>query len=417
MVVYCQGMGTSLQIDLTDRALYADGFPHDVFTELRHSDPVRWHPYPDGFPGNHDEGFWVLSRHADIEAVNRNTALFKAFDGPQLGIQPEMAGNMMVSMDGPAHVRHRRLISAGFTPRMIGRLELQVRQWAEMLVDQALELGECDFVSEVAYKLPMNMIADIVGIPEQDRDWLFALANEFLQGGIGQDNPVQLHIDNQVRMFEYALALGQDKIANPQDDVWTILSTISVESEDGEFHALTQIELDLFFILLVVAGSETTRNAASQGLLALLRHPDQLDLLRRHPEAIPTAVEEMLRWSSPVSYFARRAAEDTEIRGVPIAKGDRISMWYPSGNRDEEVFADPFGFDIERSPNRHMAFGGGGAHFCLGASLARRELITLFEVLLERTREIELSGGPTYTSLGILNPILLFMDRLPVRLQ
>ena len=181
------------------------------------------------------------------------------------------------------------------------------------------------------------------------------------------------HLQIQIEMFDYAQKLGREKRRNPQNDVWTILSTVEVETDDGERTALSQVELDLFFMLLTIAGSETTRNAVSQGLVALLDHPTQLQRLRSEPGAISLAVEEVLRWSSPVSYFARRATLDTEVRGVPIAKGDRVTMWFPSANRDEEVFDDPFHFDIGRSPNPHVTFGGGGVHFCLGAHLARRE--------------------------------------------
>ena len=406
-----------LEVDLTDPAICRNGFPHEVFTALRRSAPVHWQAFPEGFPGPKDDGFWVLSRHEDIQAASRDPELFCAFDGPQLSHQPEMAGAMLVSMDGADHVRQRRLISAGFTPRMVKQLEEKINHWAVSIVDRALERGECDFVPEIAYKLPMNVIADIVGIPDSDRDWLFALANDFLLSSSperGMSNEEQLGI--QVRMFEYALELGQEKRTRPQDDVWTILSTVEVENESGERVALSPIELDLFFILLIVAGSETTRNAISLGLVALLEHPDQLALLRRDPAAIPLAVEEILRWSSPVSHFARRATRDTEIRGVPIAEGDRVTMWYPSANRDEETFDDPFRFDITRSPNPHVAFGGGGVHFCLGAHLARRELAALVEALLQRTREIELTGPPSYAVLGILNPILLAVQGLPVRL-
>jgi cytochrome P450 len=407
-----------LDVDLTNAALYRNGFPHEIFTALRHAAPVKWQAFPEGFPGTHDEGFWVLSKHEDVQAVSRDPELFSAFDGPQLSHQPGIAGTMLVSMDGRDHIRQRRLISAGFTPRMVKQLEHKIRQWAESVVDRALDRGECDFVSEIAYKLPMNMIADIVGIPVEDREWLFSLTNDFLQGDVPERHMSRdEQLDLQVQMFEYAQALGQEKRANPQDDVWTILSTVEVETDDGERTMLSQVELDMFFILLIVAGSETTRNAVSQGLLALLHHPDQVEQLRRAPEAIALAVEEILRWSSPVSHFARRATRDTEIRGVPIAQGDRVAMWYPSANRDEDVFEDPFRFDIGRSPNPHVAFGGGGVHFCLGASLARRELTTLMEVLFERTRLIELAGAPSYTSLGIDNPILLFMRELPIRLS
>jgi cytochrome P450 len=307
-------------------------------------------------------------------------------------------------------------VSAGFTPRMVKQLEQQIRRWAESIVDRALQLKECDFVSEIAYKLPMHVIADIVGIPLQDREWLFALTNNFLQGG-REDNLMapEEQLGVQVQMFEYAQRLGQAKRADPQDDVWTILSTVEVVNDDGEPTSLSQIELDLFFILLTVAGSETTRNAVSQGLVSLLQHPEQLERLRHDPAAIGPAVEEVLRWSSPVSYFARRATQDTEIGGVPIAEGDRVTMWFPSANRDEDVFDDPFRFDITRTPNPHLTFGGGGVHFCLGAHLARRELATIFEVLFERTTTIELAGAPTYMPLGIFNPILLFMQDLPVR--
>ncbi len=407
-----------VDVDLTDPGLYANGFPHEVFTGLRRHAPVKWQSFPDGFNGDHDEGFWVLSKHADVQAASHSPELFSAFDGPQLSHQPGMAGTMLVSMDGRDHQRQRRLISAGFTPRMVGRLESQIRRWAVSIVDRALERGECDFVSEIAYKLPMNVIADIVGIPVEDRDALFSLANDMLQGDAPDRHMSQEeYAGTQLEMFEYAQKLGREKRANPQDDVWTILSTVEVETDGGERTALSEIELDMFFLLLVIAGSETTRNAVSQGLLALLDHPAQLGHLRQIPSAIPLAVEEILRWSSPVSCFARRATRDTQIRGVKIAEGDRVTMWYPSANRDSEVFADPFRFDIARSPNPQLAFGGGGVHFCLGASLARRELATLIEVLLERTHTIELTGDPSYISLGILNPIMIAMRELPVRLS
>jgi cytochrome P450 len=405
-----------LGVDLTDNALYADGFPHEVFTRLRAEQPVAWHAFPDGFPGNHDGGFWVLSKHEDVQMVSRNPQLFCAFDGPQLSLQPEIAGSMLVSMDGDAHVRQRRLISAGFTPRMVKQLERQIRTWAESIVDRALQLGECDFVSEIAYKLPMHVISDIVGIPMEDRERLFTLTNEMLLGGLTDgDRAAHQQLEVQIEMFEYAQKLGRDKRRHPEDDVWTILSTVEVESDDGERTALSEIELDLFFMLLTIAGSETTRNAVSQGLLALLDHPDQLERLRTEPAAMPLAVEEILRWSSPVAYFARRATQDTEIRGVPIAAGDRVTMWFPSANRDDDVYDDPFRFDISRSPNPHVTFGGGGVHFCLGAHLARRELATLLAVLFERAGRIELAGPAAYGPLGIFNPILLFMRELPVR--
>ncbi len=404
-------------IDLTDPLTYRHGFPHDVFTTLRRESPVHWQAFPSGFPGRHDPGFWVLSRYADVQAANRDTELFCSYDGPQLGIQPEMRGTMLVSMDGRDHIRQRRLISAGFTPRMVGRLETQAREWAVAIIERARERGTCDFVQDVAYQLPMHMIADIVGIPLEDREWLFGLTNELLQGGDAGNiaSPDKL-LSIQVQMFEYAQELGRRKRAEPEDDIWTILSTVGVDGDDGEHTQLGEIELDMFFFVLTIAGSETTRNAISGGLIALLEHPEQLARLRRDPDAMRPAVDEILRWTSPVAYFARRATRATEIRGVPIAEGDRLTLWYPSANRDEEEFEDPFRFDIARTPNNHVAFGGGGAHYCLGANLARCEIAIMFEELLARTTDIEILAPPTFSGLTVDNPVLGAVRELPVRL-
>jgi cytochrome P450 len=406
------------ELDLTDGQLFANGFPHDIFTTLRRDSPVHWQDFSAEFPGRHDPGFWVLSRHEDVQAASRDAELFCSYDGPTLSIQPEMRGTMLVTMDGRAHVRQRRLISAGFTPRMVGRLEEQAREWAIAIVERARDQGTGEFVNDVAYQLPMHMIADIIGIPVEDREWLFTLTNRVLQGSDGSEVILpEEFLAIQVEMFEFAQELGRRKRAEPQDDVWTILSTVELEADEGERTTLGETELDMFFFLLTIAGSETTRNAIAGGLIALLDHPDQLARLRREPELMRTAVEEILRWTSPVAYFARRATRDTEIRGVPIAEGDRITMWYPSANRDEAVFDEPFRFDISRTPNHHVAFGGGGPHFCLGANLARREIAILFEELLARTSDIEILAPPTYSGLTIDNPVLGAVRELPVRIS
>ncbi len=407
-----------MDIDLCDMALYRNGFPHDVFSELRSTDPVCWQRYPDDFPtAPGDEGFWVLTRHADVQAANRDAELFSAFDGPQLSYQPAIQGTMLVALDGRDHTRLRKLISSGFTPRMIRLLDEQARRWASTIVDHALELGTCNFVDEVAYPLPMNMIADIMGIPVDDREFVFARTAEFINGGDPELGvTVKERFVAQVEMFEYGQRLGQAKRADPQDDVWTLLSTLEVETDDGGRTALSPDELDLFFMLLTVAGSETTRNAIALGLWALHQYPDQLELMRRDPDVMPTAVDEILRWASPVAYFARRATRDTEVRGVKIAEGDRITMWFASANRDDDAFADPFRFDVRRTPNPHVTFGGGGPHYCLGAHLARREITILFEELLARTSTIEVLAPPTFRHLGFENPVLLAANELPVRL-
>jgi len=403
-------------VDLNDAELYRGGFPHALFTRLRCEAPVWWQAAPAGFIGQ-DDGFWVLSRHADVVAANRDGELFSALDGPSLADRPEMRGTMLVSMDGRDHTRLRRLISAGFTPRMVRRLEEQMRSWAERIVDDALARGTCDFVADVAYQLPMHMIADILGIPVEDRQWLFTLTSEFLQAGVpeaGISPERQMAI--QAEMFAYGRALGEAKRTQPQDDIWTILSTVGIDDDGGGRTGLSELELDFFFLVLTIAGSETTRNAIALGLVALLEHPDQLDTLRRDPAVMPSAVEEILRWSSPVGYFARRATRDTQIRGVPIAAGQRVTLWYPSANRDDDVFAEPFRFDIRRAPNEHVAFGGGGAHFCLGANLARQEIAILFHTLLRRAGRIEILSAPRYSALGIYNPVLVALKTLPVRL-
>ncbi len=405
------------EVDLTDAESFRHGFPHELFTRLRREAPVWWQRFPDHVTETGDEGFWVLSRYADVQAANRDSELFSALDGPSLADNPEMRGQMLVTMDGRRHLRQRRLISAGFTPRMVGRLEEQARRWAISIVESALERGTCDFVRDVAYLLPMHMIADIVGIPVEDRKWLFDLTSDFLGAG-DPDNPVtpEQGLEIRVRMFQYAQELGRCKRESPGDDVWTILSNVEIEGEGGERATLSQTELDFFFLLLTIAGSETTRNAIALGLVALLDHPEQLHTLRREPAALGSAVEEILRWTSPVSCFARRATRDTRIRGIPIARGQRVTLWYPSANRDEEVFDQPFRFDIARQPNPHVAFGGGGPHYCLGANLARREIAILFETLLARTREIELLRPPTYSPLSIWNPVMVAPREIPVRL-
>lgn len=398
-------------IDLLDHDLYAHGFPHDVFTRLRAEAPVYWQPFDDRLRASQDPGAWVLSKHADVQAANRDDARFSALDGPMLAYVPEMQGVMLVAMDGKQHTRTRRLISAGFTPRMIGRLEQQCRAWAGQLIDHALELGELDFVREVAFPLPMHMIADIVGIPVEDRDWLFGVTTRLL-GVLAADGDVSYGGDlgTQVELFEYAQRLGQRKREQPADDVWTTLSTVDL---DGE--ALGETELDMFFMLLTAAGSETTRNALAVGLNALVQHPDQLERLRNDRSLLKGAVDEILRWASPVSYFARRANVDVEIRGVPIKAGDRVTLWYASANRDEDVFPDPFTFDITRTPNPYVSFGGGGPHYCLGANLAKLEINILFDELLNRIDDIEVLAPPVWQYLTVTNPILLATKELHVR--
>lgn len=399
------------EIDLTRSELYRNGFPHEIFAALREQAPVWRHPETSGFDQTLGEGFWVLSRYAEIRDVNRQADRFLSCKGPGLGY--EGTGFMLTDMDGQPHIRQRKLISSGFTPRMTRRLEDLAREWAVKIVEDALERETIEFVQDVAYQLPMHMIADVLGIPKEDRDWLFTITNEMLLC-IDPEHPTPASEREGLaaQVFGYGQKMAARKREEPGDDVLSVLAT--VEDELGK---LNQLELDGFFMLLTVAGSETTRSAISAGLLQLLSAPEQLEALRRDPTLIKGATEEIIRWTSPVAYFKRIVAEDSEIGGVPVAAGDRLSLWYPSGNRDPAVFEDPFRFDIRRTPNEHMAFGGGGPHFCLGAHLARREITILFEELLKRTSHIEQVGDPAYSVLGIGNPILVSLGKLPVRLK
>lgn len=398
-------------IDLTNSALYRQGFPHETFSQLREEAPVWRHPDTPGLEQAGGKSFWVVSRYEDIREVNRNAEKFLSCGGAGLGY--EGMGLMLTDMDGQPHIRQRKLISSGFTPRMTKRLEEQARGWAIKIVEDALEKESVEFVQEVAYQLPMHMIADVLGIPIEDRDWLFNLTNDMLLCMDPESAVSESERDGlAAQIFGYGQKISTQKREVPSDDVLSTL--VTVEDDLGR---LNDLELDAFFMLLTIAGSETTRNAISSGLLQLLSQPAQLAALRGDPSLLKGATEEIIRWSSPVAYFKRIVAEDTEIAGVPVKKDDRVTLWYPSANRDESAFDDPFTFDIQRKRNEHVAFGGGGPHFCLGAHLARREITILFEELLRRTSDIELVGDSAYSVLGIGNPILVSLGQLPIRVK
>jgi cytochrome P450 len=394
--------------NLLDPALYRSGMPHELYARLRGSSPVLWHPetYVPSFDA--DIGFWAILGHPEVQQANRDWETFSAFDGPTIVPFPEeRRGLMLITKDPPDHSRMRRLISAGFTPRMIGRLEEKIRARTDRVLDAAAELGEVDFVAAVAYQLPMHVIADIIGIPEDDRPEVFQLTDALLRSMDPlQDISVEERLAAELGIYEYARVLNAAKRADPVDDVWSILAT-------GE---LDDFELDLFFLILTIAGSETTRNALAQGLMVLLDNPDQLDDLRRDETLFPAATEEVLRWSSPVISFGRSVTRDTELGGQQLRAGDRVGLFYPSANRDENVFADPYRFDIRRAPNPHVAFGGGGPHYCLGASLARTEIQVMLGELLRRFETIEITGEPVWISSGPAINVGVAVQSLPVRL-
>ena len=374
------------EIDLLEDT-WARGVPHEAFALLRREAPVFWHPEPDG------PGFWAVTRHADVVAVSRDPATFSSELGATfIDTQTDEALAQLrltiLNMDPPRHNRYRRLVSRGFTPRMIDRLVATIERRAARIVDEVVDRGECEFVEDVAAKLPLEMICEMIGLPEADWPRMFELSNTL----VGFDDPDLRATPEEgeaaaAEIYAYCDAVAADRRANSRDDLMTALVQAEV---DGE--RLTDLELNLFFVTLVVAGNETTRNLISHGMLALIEHPDQLRRLREDPGLWPTAVEEMLRWGTSIHNFRRTATRDTELRGQRIAAGDKVVMYYMSANRDEEVFEDPFRFDVGRTPNDHVAFGGGGVHYCLGASLARAEIRAIMRQLVERLDDVQLAG-------------------------
>ena len=304
--------------DLSDRELYRQGFPHAVFDRLRRETPVFLHPATPGVMKRVGEPFWVVSRFDDVRTVSRDTATFAATDGPSITRFPEdRRNNTIVSMDPPDHRRLRGLISKGFfLPRMIDQLEGRIQAWAARIVDEALERGEVEFVNDVAYRLPMNIIADLVGIPAADRAHLFDCVNRMMLAGEPSLGITPEERDAvEAEIFSYGIQLAEAKRRDPADDVWSVLTQASWEDENGDNSQLSDWELALFFMVLVIAGSETTRNALSAGLLAFLDHPDELARFITEPALADTATEEVLRWTSPVLFFGRTATRDTVLNG------------------------------------------------------------------------------------------------------
>jgi cholest-4-en-3-one 26-monooxygenase len=384
-------------IDLTDMDRFQHAFPHEWFTFLRREAPVWFHP-PTDTEGN-ERGFWVATKYEDVVAVSRDWQSFsseKAPDAESGGIMiPDIGpeggvGTMMLMMDPPQHTRYRKIVSSAFTPRVIKLFEEQVRRRSAEIVDNVIGRGGCDFVTDVAAELPLQAIAEILGVPQEDRGKLFDWSNKM----VGSSDPEYLVDSDEamnvsVEMFTYANALGEEKRLAPTDDIVTAIVNAEV---DGE--RLSDMEFDMFFMLLSVAGNETTRNAITHGMLAFLEYRDQWERLRDDPELFDLAAEEIVRWASPVIYFRRSVTHDVELRGQQLKAGDKITVWYPSANRDDDVFERPFEFDVGRTPNPHLGFGGRGPHFCLGSNLARLEIKALFEELTRRVPDITASEPP-----------------------
>jgi cholest-4-en-3-one 26-monooxygenase len=387
-------------VDLSDPSLFVRAVPHELFAELRRTSPVFWHEEEEG------PGFWSVMRYGDLVKVNRDSATFSSYRGGSLMMNWDeetlsQQRLMMLNMDPPMHTRYRRLVNKGFTPRMVHELEETITARARQLVSAAREKGQFDFVADVASELPLQVIAELMGVPQEDRHKVFDWSNRM----VGSFDPEFLEAPEMataaaMELFAYADALTNERRADPHEDLLSILAQAEIEGDQ-----LSQFEIDMFFLLLAVAGNETTRNLLSHGMLALIEHPDERRRLLEDPGLLDTAIEEMLRYSSPVMHFRRTATCDTEIGGRRVREGDKVVFWHISANRDEDVFPEADRFDVGRTPNDHVAFGGGGSHFCLGANLARVEIRIMFTELLAAMPGLELAGEPQRLCSNFINGI------------
>jgi cholest-4-en-3-one 26-monooxygenase len=373
-------------IDVYDLDAYAHALPHSEFRRLRAECPVYRNAEPDG------PGFWAITKYADVVSVSKDPKTFSSARGGT-NIKDQAPENLstlqllMINMDPPRHTGFRKLVSRGFTPQRIRALQPAIRRAAVQAIEAVAHLDQVDFVRGIAAELPLIVIADLMGIPQSDRAKVFDWSNRL----VGFDDPeFQTSLEDGLlaatELWTYANALAEERKQRPGEDLVSVLLRGEV---DGEH--LTEMEFDTFFMMMAVAGNETTRNAISGGMLALMEHPLERKRLLDEPSLLPSAVEEILRWVTPVIHFRRTATRDVEIGGQKIREGEKVVMFYCSANRDEDVFQNPDVFDVGRAPNDHLTFGI-GQHFCLGASLARLELNIIFEELLRRLPDMELAG-------------------------
>ncbi|MHB8511637.1 MAG: cytochrome P450 [Actinomycetota bacterium] len=390
-----------MKVDLYDQDQYVAGVPHETFAWLRKNAPCYFNPEPAG------PGFWALTRYADITHASPLWQTFASGYGTNIEDPIGGAELMMVNQDAPKHTRLRSLVKQGFLPKVIRAIEPHVREICTDILDRIASKGDCDLVTEISAELPLQVIAEMLGVPKEERHLVFNWSNTM----IGMDDPeygnsIETATAAAIEMYAYTDKLASIRRSEPRDDLVSILATAEVDGEK-----LTDMEMDVFFLLLAVAGNETTRNLISGGMLALMENPDQKERLLNDMSLMPTAVEEMLRWVTPVMYFRRTAQVDAEIAGEKIRKGDKVTYWYISANRDEEQFPNAMQFDIGRTPNDHLAFGGGGPHFCIGFSLAQLEIRVMFEELLRRFPDMEMAGPAQRLRSNFINGI----KHLPVK--
>jgi cytochrome P450 len=386
-------------VDLSYSRSFLRGFPHDFFRWLRDEEPVWWHAPTAHTPGG--VGFWVVSRYEDVVAVFKDAETYSSELGGVQIFDGKGAGYQLNQTDDPKHRRLRSLVNTGFTPRMIGRLEKDLRRRARRILDEVPRGTTFNFVPAVARELPLQAICAVLGVPQEDRAELSEIVDLAVSAGDGQT----MSVEHLKLLSAYADKLIERKRREPADDILSVI--VHARLDDGS--QLDNRELRAFFNLLFPAGAETTRSAIGGGLLAFINNPDEWKRLRGDPALMKTAIDEIVRWTSPSVYKRRTASHDTELRGHKIRQGQKITIWEMSANRDEREFPEPFRFDIGRTPNDHVGFGL-GTHFCLGANLARLEIRVMYEELLERFDHFELAGELQWTN----NNRLVGLTHLPV---
>jgi len=384
-----------------DNDAFSERVPHEAFELLRREAPVHWYDW------EHGNGFWCITRYDDIVTVMKDWRTYSSETGATAleDLDPDQieARKSMLDTDPPKHSSLRAIVNKGFTPRAVAAYEDLLRELTRHILDETLPKGEFDFVEEVAKQLPIQVLCRILGVPLEDDERLIAWGDKMIGntdpdlGGLHPASPESakyrlypFRSPFAMELYNYGHRIAAERRENPQDDL--VSKLVTWEDEDG--NSLTSQEFDTMFLLLVVAGNETTRQSIAHGMLALIEHPEDMARLRNEPSLMNLATDEIMRWASPVIHFRRTATIDTELRGVPIKAGDKVVVWLISGNYDEEQFPDPMRFDIERKPNNHVTFGRGGPHFCLGAHLAKLETRIMFEELLPRVAAVELTGPP-----------------------
>jgi cholest-4-en-3-one 26-monooxygenase len=390
--------------DFTDPDVYAKGVPRSEFAELRKTAPVWWNPQPPNKGGYADEGYWVVSKHADVKEVSRDSKVYSTYENtaiPRFADDMEretveMLRHLLINKDAPEHTKLRKLISRGFTPRAIESMRETIAARAQKIVTDAAKNDQGDFVSQVASELPLQAIAELIGVPQSDRGKIFDWSNQMM----GYDDP-QYAAESATASAEllgYAYNLAEERRQCPANDILTTLIEADIDGDQ-----ISSEDFGFFVLMLAVAGNETTRNAITHGMIAFMENPEQWELYKKERPA--TTADEIVRYSSPVVTFQRTALSDTEIRGQKIKKGDRVAMFYASANFDEEVFENPMTFDITRDPNPHLGFGGTGEHFCMGANLARMEIDLIFGAIADYMPDISMLKKPERLRSGWINGI------------